>query len=92
MLRRWSRSRGKQPRIRVAQPLERRSPTNVEDCRTSGLGSRTMRCSSEASGRITKAVYALIGLALRESLEVSNEVPAQMVQLLMAIDRAERAR
>jgi hypothetical protein len=51
-----------------------------------------MRCSSEASGRITKAVYALIGLALRESLEVSNEVPAQMVQLLMAIDRAERAR
>jgi hypothetical protein len=51
-----------------------------------------MRCSSEASGRITKAVHALIGLALRESLEVSNEVPAQMVQLLMAIDSAERAR
>jgi hypothetical protein len=50
-----------------------------------------MRCSLEERSRITKAVQALVGLALRESLEVPNEVPPEMVRLLMAIDRGERA-
>jgi hypothetical protein len=47
--------------------------------------------SPQAHDRTIKAVQALIGLALRESLEVSDEVPAEMVRLLMAIDRSERA-
>jgi hypothetical protein len=52
---------------------------------------RENHLSPEAQQRTTRAVQALIGLALRESLEVSNEVPAEMVRLLMAIDRSERA-
>jgi hypothetical protein len=47
--------------------------------------------SPQVRDRTIKAIQALIGLALRESLEISNEVPPEMMDLLMAIDRSERA-